>query len=203
MFSVWLLLAALRDDVTLPREVREVVPALVDLCSIRAALGHKRWRKAGRHLCAVAWLEKQTPTDKLLEETMDDWNNPTDVKLIIQAWSGSGHIVPEDLWWKPDTIRYWAAWRVEAGPDAGEPLAYVASVLGHVDGAAEERAIRMMLAPGVKPDIRDEDGVFSEGAARRFNASVELLKLLTAPPAGWTQGMDGVPQRDKRASPPP
>lgn len=95
MFSVWLLLAALRDDVALPREVREAAPALADLCDIRAALGRERWRKAGRHLCAAAWLEEQTPTDKLLEKAVDDWNSPTDMKLIIQAWSGGGRIVPQ------------------------------------------------------------------------------------------------------------
>ena len=67
MFSIWLLLAALRDDVSLPREVREAAPALADLCDIRAALGRERWRKAGRHLCAATWLGEQTPTDKLLE----------------------------------------------------------------------------------------------------------------------------------------
>ena len=77
MFSVWLLLAALRDDVALPREVREAAPALADLCDIRAALGRERWRKAGRHLCAAAWLEEQTPTDKLLEKAVDDWNSPS------------------------------------------------------------------------------------------------------------------------------
>ena len=26
-----------------------------------------------------------TPTDKLLEKVVDDWNSPTDMKLIIQA----------------------------------------------------------------------------------------------------------------------
>lgn len=95
MFSVWLLLAALRDDVALPREVREAAPALAVLCDIQAALGRERWRKAGRHLCAATWLGEQTPTDKLLEKAVDDWNSPTDMKLIIQAWSGGGRIVPK------------------------------------------------------------------------------------------------------------
>ena len=139
MFSIWLLLAALRDDVSLPREVREAAPALADLCDIRAALGRERWRKAGRHLCAATWLGEQTPTDKLLEKAVDDWNSPTDMKLIIQAWSGGGRIVPKGLWRKPDAIRCWAARRTEAGPDAGEPLVCVASVLGHVDEATGKR----------------------------------------------------------------
>ena len=203
MFSVWLLLAALRDDVALPREVREAAPALADLCDIRAALGRERWRKAGRHLCAAAWLEEQTPTDKLLEKAVDDWNSPTDMKLIIQAWSGGGRIVPKGLWRKPDAIRCWAARRTEAGPDAGEPLVCVASVLGHVDEATGKRMIRMMLASGAKPDVPDENGMFPEEAARRSGASAELLKLLAAPPAGWTQGTDGAPQRDKQAPPSP
>ena len=115
MFSIWLLLAALRDDVSLPREVREAAPALADLCDIRAALGRERWRKAGQHLCAATWLGEQTPTDKLLEKAVDDWNSPTDMKLIIQAWSGGGRIVPKGLWRKPDAIRCWAARRTEAG----------------------------------------------------------------------------------------
>ncbi|MFR7888270.1 MAG: hypothetical protein ACLU4B_07425, partial [Bilophila wadsworthia] len=203
MFSVWLLLAALRDDVSLPREVREAAPALADLCDIRAALGRERWRKAGRHLCAAAWLEEQTPTDKLLEKAVDDWNSPTDMKLIIQAWSGGGRIVPKGLWRKPDAIRCWAARRTEAGPDAGEPLVCVASMLGHVDEATGKRMIRMMLASGAKPDVPDENGMFPEEAARRSGASAELLKLLAAPPAEWTQGTDGAPQRDKQAPPSP
>ena len=203
MFSVWLLLAALRDDVALPREVREAAPALADLCDIRAALGRERWRKAGRHLCAAAWLEEQTPTDKLLEKAVDDWNSPTDMKLIIQAWSGGGRIVPKGLWRKPDAIRCWAARRTEAGPDAGEPLVCVASTLGHVDEATGKRMIRMMLASGAKPDVPDGNGMFPEEAARRSGASAELLKLLAAPPPEWTQGTDGAPQRDKQAPPSP
>ena len=183
MFSVWLLLAALRDDVALPREVREAAPALADLCDIRAALGRERWRKAGRHLCAAAWLGEQTPTDKLLEKAVDDWNSPTDMKLIIQAWSGGGRIVPKGLWRKPDAIRCWAARRTEAGPDAGEPFVCVASVLGHVDEATGKRMIRMMLASGAKPDVPDGNGRFPEEAARRSGASAELLRLLAAPPA--------------------
>ena len=203
MFSIWLLLAALRDDVSLPREVREAAPALADLCDIRAALGRERWRKAGRHLCAAAWLEEQTPTDKLLEKAVDDWNSPTDMKLIIQAWSGGGRIVPKGLWRKPDAIRCWAARRTEAGPDAGEPLVCVASVLGHVDEATGKRMIRMMLASGAKPDVPDGNGMFPEEAARRSGASAELLKLLAAPPPEWTQGTDGAPQRNKQAPPSP
>ena len=117
----------------------KLAPALADLCDIRAALGRERWRKAGRHLCAAAWLGEQTPTDKLLEKAVDDWNSPTDMKLIIQAWSGGGRIVPKRLWRKPDAIRCWAARRTEAGPDAGEPLVCVASVLGHVDEATGKR----------------------------------------------------------------
>ena len=134
---------------------------------------------------------------------MDDWNSPTDMKLIIQAWSGGGRIVPKGLWRKPDAIRCWAARRTDAGPDAGEPLVCVASVLGHVDEATGKCMIRMMLASGAKPDVPDENGMFPEEAARRSGASAELLKLLAAPPAEWTQGTDGAPQRDKQAPPSP
>ena len=125
------------------------------------------------------------------------------MKLIIQAWSGGGRIVPKGLWRKPDAIRCWAARRTEAGPDAGEPLVCVASVLGHVDEATGKRMIRMMLASGAKPDVPDGNGMLPEEAARRSGASAELLRLLAAPPAGWTQGTDGAPQRDKQAPPSP
>lgn len=76
-------------------------------------------------------------------------------------------------------------------------------MLGHVDEATGKRIIRMMLASGAKPDVRDESGMFLEGAARRSDTSAKLLKLLAAPPAGWTQGTDGAPQRDKQAPPSP
>ena len=91
--------------------------------------------------------------------------------------------MPKRLWRKPDAIRCWAARRTEAGPDAGEPLVCVASMLGHVDEATGKRMIRMMLASGAKPDVPDENGMFPEEAARRSGASAELLKLLAAPPA--------------------
>ena len=111
--------------------------------------------------------------------------------------------MPKGLWRKPDAIRCWAARRTEAGPDAGEPLVCVASVLGHVDEATGKRMIRMMLASGAKPDVPDGNGMFPEEAARRSGASAELLRLLAAPPAEWTQGTDGAPQRDKQAPPSP
>jgi len=72
-----------------------------------------------------------------------------------------------------------------------------------VDEATGKRMIRMMLASGAKPDVPDENGMFPEEAARRSGASAELLRLLAAPPAEWTQGTDGAPQRDKQAPPSP
>lgn len=107
--------------------------------------------------------------------------------------------MPKGLWRKPDAIRCWAARRTEAGPDAGEPLVCVASVLGHVDEATGKRMIRMMLASGAKPDVPDGNGMFPEEAARRSGTSAELLRLLAAPPAEWTQGTDDASQQDKQA----
>ena len=131
---------ALRDDVSLPREVREAAPALADLCDIRAALGRERWRKAGRHLCAATWLGEQTPTDKLLEKAVDDWNSPTDMKLIIQSLERRRtHRAQGPL---AETGRH----PLLGGPtDRGGPgrgrtlLVCVASVLGHVDEATGKR----------------------------------------------------------------
>lgn len=56
-------------------------------------------------MCAAAWLEEQTSTDKLLEKAMDDWDSPMDVKLTIQAWNGGGRIASKGLWREPDAIR--------------------------------------------------------------------------------------------------
>ena len=145
--------------------------------------GPRALEKAGRHLCAAAWLGEQTPTDKLLEKAVDDWNSPTDMKLIIQAWSGGGRIVPKGLWRKPDAIRCWAALTDRGGPGRGR-TARLRRLGARPCGRGNRKThVRMMLASGAKPDLPDGNGRFPEEAARRSGASAELLRLLAAPPA--------------------
>ena len=115
MFSVWLLLAALRDDVALPREAREA----------RARSG-RSVRHPGR--AGPRALEKGGAAS--VRRGMAGGTNA----YGQTARKGRGRL-EQPLWRKPDAIRFWAARRTEAGPDAGEPLVCVASVLGHVDEA--------------------------------------------------------------------
>ena len=178
--SVWLLLAGLPDGVALSPKVREAAPALATLCDLRAALGREDWKTAGPHLCAAAWLEQLTPTDKLLQTVMDNWRDPVDVKTAFQGWNGA-HIVPQGRWQRPDALRCWAAGWASQGTDAGDPFVKVASVLGHVDEATGRRIVRMMLASGAKPDLADRTGTLPREAARLSGASESLLKLLEAP----------------------
>lgn len=179
--SVWLLLAGLPDGVALSPKVREAAPALATLCDLRAALGREDWKTAGPHLCAAAWLEQLTPTDKLLQTVMDNWRAPVDVKTAFQGWNGA-RIVPQGRWQRPDALHCWAAGWASQGTDAGDPFVKVASVLGHVDEATGRRIARMMLASGAKPDLADRTGTLPREAARRSGASEGPLKRLAPLP---------------------
>lgn len=179
--SVWLLLAGLPDGVALSPKVREAAPALATLCDLRAALGREDWKTAGPHLCAAAWLEQLTPTDKLLQTVMDNWRAPVDVKTAFQGWNGA-RIVPQGRWQRPDALHCWAAGWASQGTDVSDPFVKTASVLGHVDEATGRRIFKMMLASGAKPDLADSTGTLPREAARRSGASEGPLKQLEPPP---------------------
>ena len=172
------------------------------ICATSGPLGRERWRKAGRHLCAAAWLEEQTPTDKLLEKAVDDWNSPTDMQTHHSSLERRRpHRAQGPL---AETGRH----PLLGGPtDRGGP-GRANPRLRRLDARPCGRSNRKTHDPhdaGVRgePDVPDENGMFPEEAARRSGASAELLKLLAAPPPEWTQGTDGAPQRDKQAPPRP
>ena len=183
MFSVWLLLAALRDDVALPREAREA----------RARSG-RSVRHPGR--AGPRALEKGGAASVL--RGMAGGTNAygqTARKGCGRLEQPHGHETHHSSLERRRTHRAQGPLAetgrhpLLGGPtDRGGPgrgrTARLRRLGARPCGRGNRKThVRMMLASGAKPDLPDGNGMFPEEATRRSGASAELLRLLAAPPA--------------------